>query len=424
MDILRVYQQGLGATPAAITMLPVELGPHDVKSVIDARDAESGQPTSAVGVKETWPLVSHHHFNEFALFGRDREVVDERTLGYLLSFDGVVASDPLTTVSELYRNGKRAEAAAALVAVTRQLAQVEPLLETKRLRITAARPSFNEPTRRQVLESFGIDSGFRVFTNFVEAYEMTRNTPYAHSSSFIGQAEELFVLMGMPRPKFASSSNASSAVQRLGQSLIHLSWQLAVATTDPNVDMSPLSELERHLFESLIAEAFPSAVAQRSSVRKTRHFRLIGSAGIPNIDRADLTTHDVMAIRRDDTFEQFRMALQHALDTYVADESGDEDDRREAFEDVMREASFRLHESSRSAPFRSRILGAATQTGVQIAGAFLPNEWVAPRISAEVLSSPLTSLLLDWLSARRVQSPYEIAHRYCIRLARMDELRS
>ncbi len=333
-------------------MLPVELGAHDVKSIIEARDAESDQPSIAVGVKETWPLVSHHHFNEYALFGKDREIVDQRTLGYLLSFSGVVASDPLIAVGELYMNGEQAAAAAALVAVTRQLAQVEPLLQTKRLRITDARPSFNERTRRQVLEAFGIDSSFRVFTNFAEAYEMTRNTPYSDSSSFIGQAEELFALMGLPRPNFATSSNAATAVQRLGQSLIHLSWQLSVGATDPNVDMSPLSELEQHLFELLVAEAFPPAVAKRSSVRRTRHFRLIGSAGIPNIDRVDLTTHDLMAIRHDDAFEQFRMALQHALDAYTDDATGDDNDRREAFEDMMREASFRLHESSRSAPFR------------------------------------------------------------------------
>lgn len=424
MDILRVYQQGLGATPAAISMLSVELGSADVASVVAARDAETGRPSKPVGVKEAWPLVSHHHFNEYSLFGAGREVVDQRTLGYLLSFNGVVAADPLVVVSDLYRAGKTAQATDALREVTRQLAQVEPLLENGRLRITDARPSLRETTREQVLHTFGVDSNFRVFTNFVEAYEMTRNTTFADSSSFIGQAQELFELMGLPGRTFATSSDALSGVQRLGQSLIHLSWQLSVASTDPNLDIAPLNRWEQHMLESLIEEAFPPAIRQRNGVRRTRHFRMIGSAGIPNLDRVDLTIRDILAIRGDDTFEEFRLALQNALDAYVDEKFGDEDDRRAAFEDVMHEAAVRLRERSRSAPFASRVQGAVAQTGVQIAAAILPVEWMAQRVSVELITSPLASLVIEWLCGRRTQSPYEVAHRYCIRLARVDGLRS
>ncbi len=423
MDILRVYQQALGATPAAITMLPIELGALEVESIVATRDTESGQPSRPVGAKEAWPLVSHHQFNEYTLFGQDREVVDERTLSYLLSFNGVVAADPLAVVSDLCKSGELAGATAALRAVTRQLAQVEPLVEGERLRFTDARPSFSESTRAQVLGAFGIDPSFRVFTNFIEAYETIRDSPHSGNSSFTAQAERLFEMMGFDRPTLVTSTDAVSAVRRLGQSLIHLSWQLSVATTDPNVDISPLNGLEQHLFRSLIMEALPSAVSKEGSARRTRHFSLIGSAGIPNLDRAGLTVQDVLAIRHDDTFEQFRSSLQRALDAYIDGDSDDEGSRREAFEDVMKEASFRLRERSKSASFAARVGTASAQTAVQVAAAFLPSEWIAAKVSAEVATSPLMALVLDWLSARRAPSPYEIAHRYCIRLSRMDDLR-
>ena len=425
MDILRVYQQGLGATPAAISLFPIELGPAEVESIVSARNEEADCLSKPVGVNEAWPLVSHHHFNAYALFGRGREVIDERTLSYILSFSGVVAADPLAQVSDLFESGDTRHAVEALQAVTRQLAQVEPLLESERLRITAARPSFEEATRKEVLGAFGIDSNFRVFTNFTEAYEMTRGTPFANSPLYIGQAKELFALMGFPRADFASGEEAFTAVQRLGQSLIHLSWQLSVATADPNLDVSPLGELEQRMFGSLVSEAISPAITKQSGVRRTRNFALIGSAGIPNLDRADLTIPDVLAIRGDDAFEEFRLALQSALDSYVGKTPQDDEDlRRGAFEDAMHEASFRLRERSKSSSFGSRFLGAAAQTGVQIAAAFLPNEWNAARVSAEVIASPLTGLILEWLSARRGKSSFDIAHRYCIKLARTDELRS
>lgn len=421
MDLLRVYEEAFGATPAAVSLLPIKIGITDLESLIDARARLSGLPTAPVEVHQIWPLVSHHRFNSHTLFGKGGTAVDRRTLTYLLAFDGVVAADPLVQVVDLFEARKLDLAVQALMSVTAQLAEVEPLIEAGRLRFTDARPSFNDTTRKQVLEAFGIGPDFLVFTNFLEAYEMTRGTAYSESWLYISQAHELFELMGVRIPPMTNVDETHKAVQALGQALIHLSWQLAVASGDPQVDIAMSGATDEELFSGLMSATLPVALDHHRSLKKTRNFQLVGNANIPNLDRVNLSIEDALAVRQDDSFEVFRDALQKALDEFTREvgRPRDEGDRLDAFESAMREASLILRERVRTAPFRSRIATAAAQTGVQVAAAYIPSEWIGARLGAELLASPLATLLLDWLAARQGHQPSEIALRYSVKLARV-----
>lgn len=169
VTVLDVFEDALGATPAAVVSRGRALTAADLALVMGARHAAEESPTYSARSTEIWPLLSHHTYNNRSLFGGRGEELVPRALTLLLVHDGLVVADPLETVSQVLRGRSESEAVQLLNQAVGELAQVEPLIAAGLLRLTSLRPALHEANRVAVLGAMGLDADLRVFTDFLEA---------------------------------------------------------------------------------------------------------------------------------------------------------------------------------------------------------------------------------------------------------------
>lgn len=240
----------------------------------------------------------------------------------------------------------------ALKAVLERLAGLQPLLATGTVRVTSARPGLTDQDRAAVLARFGLSPDLQVLTDLVEAGHLDAGPNVASRRSFLEHVSELYRLCGVPAPPFQRSvEEAQTNLARLAAALIEISWQLAVCSRDPSCDVFIGNGIERALLDELVKEPHIAGVSAEREGR-SRHMTRLAGGPLPLLDPTRLSPADAIAIRRDDSFEQWRRTLNEALDGYEATLAarGNEAAARGAFTETMAQASVLLRNRREARP--------------------------------------------------------------------------
>jgi len=308
---------------------------------------------------------------------------------------------------------KRSEAAAvdALNRVVSELAEVEALLAAGLLRLTTSRPTLQESRRTAVLAAMGLDSDMRVFTDFVESVAFLPEFPGSLELTLAPAVRDLYSRFGLSIGAPTSRNEADRRVRALAAAIIEVSWQFAVAASDPNCDLAFAGNLEQHLAEAIIDQGM------EGDLGPGRHLALLSLGRVPNVDVARLTVADAIAVRREDSFAAFRRDVRLALDQLeIARAAGVSDtSARGAFEEAMRESARSLAMTVRRSAFRDRVKDASIPAALGALAA-IPGDPMAAAAAAGGVS--IATVLWQWLLGRRDQHGQVVSQRYLAMLGR------
>lgn len=363
------------------------------------------------------PLISHHSFDEFAMFGESNPTRTlDRMLTLLLAYDEVVASNPIQDVLNLSADGRDGDALSLFRRVVPQLAVVEPLVKEGVLLFTTARPGLASERREQILEAFGVEPQFIVFKRLIEIGSIAPELSLQMQDEFVRTVRALYGRFGQRLRPNLDIDGAVRAVRYLASTLIHLSWQLAVSIEEPACDISVSTPLEAALLAELLEEAAVAGLGNAATqAEKTRHLQMMKIGELPFLRSSDLRIADALAIRRNDTFSRFRISLREALDLRTRDaESGVRGAAAaQHFAEAMERASASLADraTKRGLPdvLRDQVVPAAV--GVVTSYALSPLD---PAIAAGGgLVGPAAGVLWQFFTARNDAKATRVSTRYC-----------
>lgn len=413
MSLFAAYEQVFGVHPRALTILKRSIEVTDVVSFVGAR-FDSNEPQrdagEAIGIR---PLISHHHFNPYALFSDHKpESISNRALALLFAHDGLVLSDPTVEIATLLHAGQKTQALLRFREITEGLAEIEPLVDRGLLEFTPYRPKTTEDVRSQVLANFGIDPVMTVFANFDQAAIDAKRFETLGGTSYVRQAATLFSRMGLEPPTHRNVEEARNGINVLWQALLHLSWSVSVCSADPSADLTLHSELEELLFSILVAEDLNLVDSTTAGHERTRHFERLATGSLPNMKTLSLSIPDALALRQDDTFEAFRDGLHGALTAFDATlvplaSPLAAERAREDFQRQMRTLSSQLEAATKRASFSDLVRDGSLACGIATVSLIDP-----------LASIPLAavSTLFAWLQGRRRTDGRAIAVRYATTL--------
>lgn len=365
---------------------------------------------------EIWPLISHHTYGGRSLFSADAVLpIQPRVLALLLAHDGLVAADPLQDVRLLAEQNRPDAAIATLARVISDIATVEPLIAGGALRFTATRPKLTDEARATVLDFFGVDPQMTAFTRLLEAAGAAGDIPGVYEREYAPQVDELFARFGLRRPGHTTTDEAAAAVRELAAAIIEVSWQFAVAASDPSCDIALVEGIELTLAEALMDDAAGTESTQAGRMLgATRHFARLDVGELPNLSVAQLAASDAMALRRDDYFEGFRDELRQALDELdTAARAGTAAYLSQTvFEERMNAACRRLVEQARKSTFRDRLREASIPTAIGIASSSTLDAYGHVAAGGGMALTALASVVWQWLSVRRPADGLTVARRY------------
>lgn len=413
--VLDVYETALGATPSACASSSRRMRESDLWAILSARaELTSRDSDRARRPHEIWPLLSHHTYDRRGLFGQagNRDLLP-RTLALLLVHDGLVAADPLESVRQLVKQNRTAEAIRALDQATKDLAEVEALISAGVLRLSASRPKLGDDNREAVLKTFGLDSSMRVFTDFLEASAAVDEIPGSFSRLYAPQVKDLYSKFGIRIQEPRDLPAALENVKSLAAAIIEVSWQFSVGAVEPNCDMTFRGPIERRLAEEVVTEGISEL--QLSDVASTRHFTRLDLGGIPNLEHSRLSLADALAIRRDDSFEEFRAFLRKALDRLESDEAAGVESyvAREVFEESMREHASGLKRSVRRTSLTDRVKDGVMPTALAVLAEFALSPLGPGHAASGAAAVSVGTVVWQWLIGRQESEGIAAARRYC-----------
>lgn len=416
MSILKQITVGLGETPKQISSRTTRLSRVDAERVLMLPlSAYADSNTPETEQNEIWPLISHHGFNRASIFGHgERGNIQQKTLSFLLVHDGLVISDPLIDIKSIWDSGNRNQAAAALEAVIRQVAEVEPLIEAGHLRFISSRPAFTDRARRSILDLFGIDTNLTVFANFEQAFF---NVNSANEKYYLTQIGDLYHRLGLESPKLMSAEAGRREIGRLARAFIHVSWQIASCAQASSCDLALTTDLEHELFDEILKRATNKKAASSADKARgrTRHVKRLAIGAVPNLDASELTIADAIALRRNDAFEDFRDKLKTAMNALPCPSvDGRVKSESEAiFEEYMLESAKELRAKTKRSSFGGRVKDSAMPMalGVASGAAWSASAEVGPSVFAE--ATPIAgNFIYQWLRGRSGVRSDEISIRY------------
>lgn len=412
--IVDLYREVLGRTPSEIMGGRRDLGSEEMSALLDAYSETPNSIAPMPKHGEIWPLMSHHTYDDRALFGSDSVSVAPRALTLLLIHDGLVVADPLVTTYQLRAREDDDTALVAFNRATSDIARVEALIASGSLRLTRLRPSLSEANRAAALSTMGLDADLQVFTNFIEAGVALPTLSRSFQEKYIRRVADLYSCFGLEAPPTTNTNVAISRVKDLAAAVVEVSWQFAVAATDGTCDLAFRGSLEQYLAQALIMEGLGGDMGPG------RHFSRLDLRNVPNVDPVRLSLSDALAIRSDDSFEGFRYTTRQALDRLEADEhSGVEFYRALAsFEEAMHEGAHALRNNVTRTSFGDRVksfsvpaaLGAFSTLGIAPMG-------VVPAAAAGGAVS-IATLVWQWFLGRGQNSAHPAALRYYSMLGR------
>lgn len=412
-SVLDIFEDALGVTPATIVSRGTILGRAELHRLMEARvSVPMGSSPRSDLSHQVWPLMSHHTFDGRALFGHNSPDLLPRTLTLLLIHDGLVVADPIEGVHQSLTTRSEAAAVDALNRVVRELAEVEALLAGGLLRLTAQRPTLRESRRAAVLAAMGMSSDMRVFTDLVEAVAFLPEFPGSAELMLAPHVRDLYRRFGLSIRMPTSRSESDRRVRTLAAAVIEVSWQFAVASSDPSCDLAFPGRLEQHLAEALLEQGL------EGDLGPSRHLALLTMGRVPNVDVSRLTVADAIAVRREDSFEAFRRDVRLAMDQYQTARAAGvaEISARGAFEEAMRESARSLAVTVRRSTFRDRVKDASIPAALGALAA-MPADPMAAAAAAGGVS--LATVLWQWLLGRRDERGQAVSQRYLAMLGRV-----
>jgi len=420
MNVLEELESSLGCKPSDLVRRGQRAEHMDLQRLIGLRNGAPQPEPDHVRRIGVWPLISHHTFNAHNLFGMTAEGnLGKRTLTLLLAHHGVVASDPLVEVHRLWKQNQRPASLERLNIVIFQVAQVEPLIRRDLLRFESSRPAFTDAARETILKAFGVGPDFGKFTYLIEAFDAAEEIGGEFEWAYVQGAYELYDELNQECPPLRSARDALDAVTALGQALIQVSWQFAICSRNASCDIAIAGELEKGLLNVLLErwsreDKAPTAERVSESLTQTRHFERLSMGELPNIDSVGVSVKDAMALRRRDSFEEFRDTLNAAIDGYESKLlEGAPGQAAGHFKETMRSASRRLRKELPGGSARVLVEGSVPLT----------LSAVATQIPADVANSTTAALvtgvaavLLQWAVKVKPTQGHQVAVRYCAEL--------
>jgi hypothetical protein len=402
-DLNEAYLHVFNRMPSEVVNEGLTLRERDLELILDFWRSRPQQPP-AVKDGEIWPLVSHHTFADRALVGGSGRGVIQRALTMMLIHDGLVVADPILALERVRREQGVLAALQKFAAVTRDLAELEPLLDAKILRTTSVHPDLSDDARTAVLKVFGMDSAMRVFTNFVEAAGHIRTASPGLFAEYVLEVQELYRRFGITIPTPRSIDEAEAFAVTLGAAVIEVSWQFAVAASDPSCDLAFKGSLERRLFAEVVSAGI------EGDIGPGRHNGRLDLGRVPNLDPRTLTVKDALSIRKEDAFFEFRYDVRQALDRLEVSEcSGMPTSLAVAsFEDAMRESARRLNEEVRKRSFNEIIRGDSVHAAIGVVAA-VPGGVIPAGVAG---AASVASVIYKWLRGRRAPGQSAVSLRY------------
>lgn len=399
----------LGATPAEVTASGYEVTVRDLERVLQEQPSPEPLASAEPGAHEIWPLVSHHPRDGQTFIGGAHVDVRPRVLRQLLLHDGIVFADPVVTIENELATGLSAETAVRyLQRVVRDLAHIQPLIDAGVVRFTRARPALTEEHRVAVLDVFGLDPRLRVFTNIFEALTFDGDRDHM-VEQFIGpEIQDLYQRFGIRAAAPRTKKDALAQSHRLAGSVLEVSWQFAVASTHSSCDLAFRDPMEWHLARNVLEAGLGSQSAG------ARHWARLDMGAVPNLDPAELTVADAMAIRRDDMFEEFRTGLRSALDELDRDATGGLPDEvaRARFTEAMRSQARTLSTGVQSSSFKERARLVGVPASIAVAGGLAASEFGPLASATSSVASTAVTVVWQWLQGRRISQSGQVARRY------------
>lgn len=407
--IIDLIEDAVGNSPSEIVSCGRRLTKEDLVSIIMAREVVLEEiAVNKISSQEIWPLMSHHNYSGRALLGSGSKDILPRTLALLLIHDGIVIADPLETLHQLLAARGYERALSFLNVIMEEVAQIEPLITSGVLRLTSLRPPLREVHRSTVLNVLGIDPDLGVFTNLVEQAAFIPESQKAAESICAFEIQKMYQGFGFKVGRPDTRAKAIKYVERLAAAVIEVSWQFAVAALDPSCDLAFSGKIEQHIAERLLT------IGLEASLGPGRHVATFELGLVPNLDTRRLTIPDVLALRREDSFEAFRHGLRKALDRLnLSKEVGEmASSARSAFEEAMREESRILRETAKRATFRDILKNSALPAALGVAAPFItaPYGPMAAAGAESIIS--LATIIWQWYVARRDQKNQVMTQRY------------
>ncbi|WP_422390230.1 hypothetical protein [Arthrobacter sp. N1] len=419
MDVLNQLEESLGCKPTVLVSRARLADFSDLRRLIGLRDSASEKNNLRPPPPGIWPLISHHHFNTHNFFGlTPKGNLKKRTLMLLLAHHGVVASDPLIEVVQLWSADRRAKALALLNKVIYQIAEVESLILKGLMRFESHRPSFTDLARQEVLAAFNVDTNFRQFTYLIEAYEAAQNEGGQFAIAYAQDVYELYENCGQDCPSLRNASDAFTATMNLGQALIQLSWQFGVVSVNGYCDITVTNGLEKRMFKSLMDKwkDRPISLTMEKGQQNTRHFERLLLGTLPNIDAMSLSVSDAVALRKHRVFEEFRSTVTDALDLYerlLPDEGVGVAAAR--FAEKMQAESHRMQSVNHRSELRT-MGSLGIPVALTAAATSLPVEFMDN--GAATIGVGVAGMIGAWLAQTTRAKGERVAIRYCVELGR------
>ena len=411
-DLNETYLHVFNRTPSGVVDEALTLRERDLELILNFWKSCPQRPP-AVEDGEVWPLVSHHTFADRALVGGSGRDVLQRALTMMLIHDGLVVADPILALERVRREQGILAALQKFTAVTRDLAELKPLLNAKILRTTSAHPDLTDDARTAVLKVFGMDSTMRAFTNFVEAAGHVRTASPGLFTEYALEVQELYRRFGITIPVPRSIDEAEAFAITLGAAVIEVSWQFAVVASDPACDLAFNGALERHLFTEVVSAGI------EGDIGPGRHTGRLDLGEVPNLDPKTLTVKDALSIRKEDAFAQFRYNVRQGLDRLeVSEYSGLPTSLAVAsFEDTMRESARRFDIEVRKKSLGEVVLSDSVHAALGVVTA-VPGGAVS---AGAAVAASVATVIYKWLRGRRASQRSTVSLRY---LSMLGGLRS
>lgn len=428
MELLSVYESVLGEHPTAVRTRPYggvdSLGALELVQLLDAwqerrSTAETPHPWTPDDGHPIWPLVSHHNFHARSPFseGEDRAISD-RALRMLLIHEGVVLSDPFHEVADVAQRFGKAAAVERMRSVTARLAYLEPLIDRRYLKFTTDRPTVASDVRAGVLEALEVRRDFKDFTDLreISSEAIELGGDFARDYLWIatdllqrlGESNELPHVDSFPTVRSYLAQAVGLTDRRLGrlaQAIIHLSWQLAVSSGRPDADIATNGDIEMRLFTRLLSSSGVIPPERAGDPIDTRHVQRTAIGDIPNLDGSTLSVADVVAIREDPAYEQFRDALREALDDYDERLAGGTPDQlaRARFTQQMADASAQLRDATARTSIREYIKREWFTASVSVVVSAASVPLGVPAVAAVTGTGAVAQAIWHWVTARKIE---------------------
>lgn len=417
--LIDVFQTAWGKTPAEVMSARRTVAEPDLQHLLTVH-AQWTPPSHTPAPGTLWPLVSHHTFpsaTELRGLRAEPAVLTSRLLVQLLGCHGLVLADPLRSVAVTYDRLGAEKGLQALTDVVARLAHLQPLLAAGVLHVTTASPTLTDPDRVAVLNAFRLDD-LSVFSGMTEWGEFVQDDPAHMQRKFVAEVVTLYSVMGVPAPDlgFCSVMKAKQAVAELAAALIELSWQVSVCAREPTCDIFVGDGLERRLLDALMKKATDGDMADigADAGGPLRHMERLAAGALPLPDASRFNTADALALRHDNSFEQWRLTLNKALDRYETSLTtfGREQAARSSFIEAMQEASAELRRDARRSSFADRFSEESVPAGVGVVGAAaMAASGSLPEAAGWAAATGATAVLWKWFRARSKTST-NVMHRY------------